>query len=53
MNSTGAPLRSASALSSAAAGPSPATRSGMPVDAAASMAASMPFSGERRDATSA
>ena len=53
MNSTGAPLRSARAARSAAAGPSPATRRGMPVDAEASMAASMPFSGESREATSA
>ena len=53
MNSTGAARRLASSASSAADGPSPATRSGIPVRAAASTAVSMPFSGASRDATSA
>ena len=53
MKSAGAPITFASSISCAAAGPSPATRSGMSASAAASMAVSTPFSGLSRAATSA
>ena len=53
MKSTGAPITFASSVSCDAAGPSPATRSGMSASAAASIAVSTPFSGASRPATSA
>ena len=53
MKSTRPPITFARSTSSPAAGPSPATLSGMSASVAALIAVSIPFSGARRDATSA